>query len=54
LPAATIWIDVEDLFQYALANRRPSGIQRLAFEIWHALQTQHGHTGLVRFLRRFG
>jgi glycosyltransferase involved in cell wall biosynthesis len=51
LPAATIWIDVEDLFQYALANRRPSGIQRLAFEILQALQTQHGHTGLVRFLR---
>lgn len=51
MPAATIWIDVEDLFQYALANRRPSGIQRLAFEIWQALQTQHGHTGLVRFLR---
>jgi glycosyltransferase involved in cell wall biosynthesis len=51
LPAPTIWIDVEDLFQYALANRRPSGIQRLAFEIWQALQAQHGHTGLVRFLR---
>ena len=51
MPAATIWIDVEDLFQYALANRRPSGIQRLAFEILQALQTQHGHTGLVRFLR---
>ena len=51
MPDATIWIDVEDLFQYAHANRRPSGIQRLAFEIWQALQTQHGHTGLVRFLR---
>lgn len=51
MPAPTIWIDVEDLFQYAHANRRPSGIQRLAFEIWQALQTQHGHTGLVRFLR---
>ena len=29
----TIWVDVEDLFQYFLANFRPSGIQRLAFEI---------------------
>jgi len=50
VPAPTLWIDVEDLFQYALANGRPSGIQRLAFEIWQALQAQHGHTGLVRFL----
>ncbi|MBB5374470.1 glycosyltransferase [Acidocella aromatica] len=32
-----IWIDVEDLFQYAAHANRPSGIQRLAFELQHAL-----------------
>ena len=34
----TIWVDVEDLFQYALANPRPSGIQRLVFEILRVLR----------------
>jgi glycosyltransferase involved in cell wall biosynthesis len=33
----TIWIDVEDLFQYAVANPRPSGVQRLVFEIVRVL-----------------
>jgi glycosyltransferase involved in cell wall biosynthesis len=33
----TYWIDVEDLFEYALVNRRPSGIQRLSFELYRAL-----------------
>ncbi|UPG73128.1 glycosyltransferase family 4 protein [Roseomonas gilardii subsp. gilardii] len=33
----TLWVDVEDLFQYALANPRPSGIQRLVFEILRVL-----------------
>ena len=33
----TVWVDVEDLFQYFLANFRPSGIQRLAFEIMQRL-----------------
>jgi glycosyltransferase involved in cell wall biosynthesis len=32
-----IWIDVEDLFDYAAHVRRPSGIQRLAFELQRAL-----------------
>jgi glycosyltransferase involved in cell wall biosynthesis len=32
-----IWIDVEDLFQYAAHVSRPSGIQRLAFELQRAL-----------------
>lgn len=32
-----IWIDVEDLFQYALHNPRPSGIQRLCYELYSAL-----------------
>jgi glycosyltransferase involved in cell wall biosynthesis len=32
-----IWIDVEDLFQFAAHGSRPSGIQRLAFELQRAL-----------------
>jgi glycosyltransferase involved in cell wall biosynthesis len=32
-----IWIDVEDLFHYAAHVSRPSGIQRLAFELQRAL-----------------
>ncbi len=44
-----IWIDAEDLFHYAAHASRPSGIQRLAFELQRAL------VGLapqdVRFLR---
>jgi hypothetical protein len=33
----TIWVDVEDLFQYAAANPRPSGVQRLVVEILRVL-----------------
>ena len=47
----TLWIDVEDLFAYAIAHQRPSGIQRVAFEISRTLHTRHGETGQVRFLR---
>lgn len=46
-----IWIDVEDLFRYALGSRRPSGIQRLAFEAEQAIVALHGSTGRVRFVR---
>jgi glycosyltransferase involved in cell wall biosynthesis len=49
--APTLWIDVEDLFEYALHNLRPSGIQRLAFQLYASLQEQHGGTSLVRFVR---
>jgi glycosyltransferase involved in cell wall biosynthesis len=48
---ARLWLDVEDLFEYASGNSRPSGIQRLAFELYRALQAQYGDTGLVRFVR---
>ena len=34
---ARIWIDVGDLFIYAAAAHRPSGIQRLEFELCRAL-----------------
>jgi glycosyltransferase involved in cell wall biosynthesis len=48
-PARTVWVDVEDLFDYAIANPRPSGIQRLAFEIYRVLNRRLGPG--VRFLR---
>jgi glycosyltransferase involved in cell wall biosynthesis len=49
--AARLWIDVEDLFEYARANGRPSGIQRLAFEIYQIMQDRYGETGFVKFVR---
>ncbi|WP_461369761.1 glycosyltransferase family 4 protein [Candidatus Darwinibacter acetoxidans] len=34
----TYWLDVEDFFRYAAdGNKRPSGIQRVCFEVWAAL-----------------
>ena len=47
---ARVWIDVEDLFRYAAAgHRRPSGIQRVAFELASALQAAQGdRVGFVR------
>jgi glycosyltransferase involved in cell wall biosynthesis len=49
---ARLWIDVEDLFEYARSSyRRPSGIQRLAFEVARELQARLGDAGLVRFVR---
>ncbi|MFT8375941.1 MAG: glycosyltransferase family 1 protein, partial [Gluconobacter cerinus] len=35
-----IWIDVEDIFQYFENNARPSGIQRVVFEILHVIRQQ--------------
>lgn len=49
--APRLWIDVEDLFEYAGRNLRPSGIQRLTFELYRTLQAQHGDSGLVHFVR---
>ena len=49
--AARLWIDVEDLFEYARTMSRPSGIQRLAFEVYATLQERHGATGLIQFVR---
>lgn len=46
-----IWIDVEDLFQYALHNPRPTGIQRLAFEAEKAIAALRGDTDSVHFVR---
>ncbi len=48
---ARLWLDVEDLFEYARSNPRPSGIQRVAFELYAALQEVDGGNGLIRFVR---
>jgi len=47
--APVLWVDVEDLFQYASQYRRPSGIQRVAFEIQRALR--EADPARVRFCR---
>ncbi|MCQ9154134.1 glycosyltransferase family 4 protein [Acidomonas methanolica] len=47
-----LWIDVEDLFQYASNTSRPSGIQRLAFEVQRALVALAPDE--VRFVRHSG
>jgi glycosyltransferase involved in cell wall biosynthesis len=45
-----LWIDVDDLFRYgATDHQRPSGIQRVAFELALALHDIHGES--VRFIR---
>jgi glycosyltransferase involved in cell wall biosynthesis len=49
--APTLWIDVEDLFEYAAENTRPSGIQRLAFEIYRALHALQNGPCAIRFVR---
>lgn len=44
-----LWCDVEDLFEYARTQSRPSGIQRLAYEVYVALQEVAGdQVGFVR------
>jgi glycosyltransferase involved in cell wall biosynthesis len=50
----TLWIDVEDLILYGENHTRPSGIQRLAFEICSALVSRFGENGRVRFVRHAG
>ncbi len=46
-----VWIDVEDLFEFAAYNPRPSGIQRMAFEICCAIQQLEGSGGRINFIR---
>ena len=46
-----IWVDVEDLFQYSASNCRPSGIQRIAFELCRALAMLPDTRDRVGFLR---
>jgi glycosyltransferase involved in cell wall biosynthesis len=46
-----IWVDVDDLFAYANLGMRPSGIQRLEFELCRALNTLPESKGRVFFVR---
>ncbi len=48
---AKLWIDVEDLFEYARNHVRPSGIQRLAFEMCKALRARQDSGEIIRFVR---
>ncbi len=48
-----IWIDVEDIFAHAASFRRPSGIQRVVFELCQAL-ADHPRVGLLRHAGRDG
>jgi glycosyltransferase involved in cell wall biosynthesis len=47
----TLWFDVDDLVAYFNAHQRPSGIQRLCFELYREVWRLAGHTGDVRFCR---
>jgi glycosyltransferase involved in cell wall biosynthesis len=49
--ANRIWIDVEDLFRYSKFGLRPSGIQRLGFELCRALYVLPQSKGRVFFVR---
>ncbi len=48
-----LWIDVEDLFAHAGAFRRPSGIQRVTFELCRAL-AEANDAGFLRHAGRRG
>lgn len=47
----TIWLDVEDLYEYAARSARPSGIQRLAYELYRVLANLDDPTIAIGFLR---
>ena len=49
--AHTIWLDVDDLVQYAVSQPRPSGIQQLGYELCRALVLAEATRDSVRFLR---
>lgn len=46
----TLWIDIDDLLLHLLHHSRPSGIQRVVFEIGSALRSLAGND--VQFVRR--
>ena len=49
--ANRIWIDVEDLFKYLKLGQRPSGIQRLEFELCRAFYVLALSKGRMFFVR---
>ncbi|MFT9298209.1 MAG: glycosyltransferase family 1 protein [Gluconobacter sp.] len=46
----TLWVDIDDLLFHLLHHSRPSGIQRVVFEISAGLRELRGHE--VQFVRR--
>ena len=46
-----VWFDVEDLFHFAIRNARPTGIQRVCFEIYQAAMADPAMAGRIGFLR---
>jgi glycosyltransferase involved in cell wall biosynthesis len=50
-PVATLWFDVEDLLLHFQHAARPTGIQRLTFELYREVWKQAGVSGRVRFCR---
>ncbi len=46
-----IWFDVEDLFHFAQRNARPTGIQRVCFEIYRAAMADPAMAARIGFLR---
>jgi hypothetical protein len=48
----TIWFDVEDLINFFQTASRPTGIQRLSFEIYRAAWALGGTTEGLKFCRR--
>ncbi len=49
--ATRIWFDVEDLFHFIQRNARPTGIQRVCFEIYRAVMADPAAARQVGFLR---
>ncbi|HTJ64483.1 MAG TPA: glycosyltransferase family 1 protein [Alphaproteobacteria bacterium] len=50
----TLWIDISDIVHYLRHHTRPSGIQRVAFEICRALLRVDNGAGRIRFTMRDG
>jgi glycosyltransferase involved in cell wall biosynthesis len=53
-PQPTIWVDIDDLLHYLAHHSRPSGIQRVTYEICLALHHRDRGAGRVGFVRRIG
>lgn len=49
-----LWIDVEDFFAHAAVSTRPSGIQRLTYEVYAALRRVAASPDSVQFVRHAG
>ncbi len=50
-PRPVLWFEVEDFLRYFDHFRNPTGLQRVAFEIYLEAERLYGRTGRVRFCR---